>query len=177
VSRRKGQKSGNRRSSSSTHPSERPAAGAESNPAPAPADDRHYRRRFFLAAVVVAAWWAVLIALVIFTANPVTLNRRQLRSSSQIVTAEIVDAADGRVKVVKDWSGSGVTGELHVDGLRESGVRDEETYILPLSLTARGGWQVTPAPEAPDRRLVYPATDDALQQLAEFVGGAKHSGR
>ena len=58
------------------------------NPSP---DVPPRRRRFVIAAGIVGCWWAVLIALVVLTANPVTLNRRQLRNSSRVVTAEIVD--------------------------------------------------------------------------------------
>lgn len=136
---------------------------------PTAADTARFRWRFLMAVALTAVWWAALIALVVFTANPVTLNRRQLRSATQIVTAEVVDAAEGKVKVLKNWSGSDETGELHVEGLQELGVRDGKTYILPLTLTARGGWQVTPAPDSPDRHPVYPATDAAVEQLAKIV--------
>jgi hypothetical protein len=149
----------------------RPAAPvpfAEATAAATPVDGR-FRRRFLIAAAVTAAWWAGLIGMVAFTANPVTINRRQLRNSMQIVTAEVVDAAEGKVKIVKVYSGGGLSGEHRVDGLRELGVRDGATYILPLTLTARGNWQVTPLPDAPRGRAVYPATDDALRQLAEIL--------
>jgi hypothetical protein len=144
---------------------------------PSDADAARFRRRLLFAVAVVAVWWAVLIVLVIFTANPVTLNRRQLRHSQPIVTAEVLDAAEGRVKVVRDFSGAGIKGEIRVDGLPDLGVRDGKTYILPLSVAPRGGWQITPVPDSSHRRLVYPATDDALKQLAEFAGDAKGPGR
>lgn len=137
-----------------------------------------YRRLFLIAAALVALWLAVLVALVVFPANPVTLNRRQLRASSQIVTAEVLDAAEGKVKVVKVFRGSGKPGsELTIEGLQELGVRNGRTYILPLYIPEkRAFYRVTPAPDSPDRQPV-PATDDAVKQLAEFVGSTKNSGR
>jgi len=154
-----------------------PADEASSGRPLSDSDAARFRRRLLIAVALVAVWWAVLIALVVFTANPVTLNRRQLGRSEKIVTAQILDAADGQVKVVKDWSGAGLTGEIRVDGLADVGARDGKTYIIPLSLTRRGGWEITPVPDSSHRQQIYPATDDALKQLAEFAGNAKGTGR
>lgn len=139
---------------------------ASVNPSP---DVPPRRRRFVIAAGIVGCWWAVLITLVVLTANPVTLNRRQLRNSSRVVTAEIVDVEQGTVKVVKDWIGSEAGGNLAIDGLKDLGVENGKTYILPLSLSPRGSLRITPAPDSPNNRLVYPASDDALKQLAGFL--------
>ena len=139
---------------------------ASVNPSP---DVPPRRRRFVIVAGIVGCWWAVLIALVVLTANPVTLNRRQLRNSSRVVTAEIVDVDQGTVKVVKDWIGPEGRGDLSIDGLKNLGVRNGKTYILPLSLSPHGSLRITPAPDSPNKRLVYPASDDALKQLAGIL--------
>jgi len=77
-----------------------------------------------------------------------------------------------QVKVVKDWSGAGLTGEIRVDGLADVGARDGKTYIIPLSLTRRGGWEITPIPDSSHRQQIYPATDDALKQFAPHRSSA-----
>jgi len=147
-----------------------PPAG-DANPAessPADAAESPRTRRFLLIAAVVAAWWAVLIGLVIWTANPVTLNRRQIRISHLVVTAEVLDADAGQVKILKRWKGNTAGEELRVNGLRDSGAETGEAYILPL--TAKNGqWKVTPAFETQNTPSIYPADLDSVKQLEALL--------
>ena len=136
---------------------------------PDPAVVAKSRRRFWIAVGLVAAWWAVLIGLARFSANPVTVNRKQIRSSRRIVTAEVIDASAGTVKVVKDWSGGPTGGTLRVQGLADSGAKDNESYILPLTEDAESNYRITTARISPGARPIYPASEAAVEQLTAIL--------
>jgi len=118
----------------------------------------------------------------VWTANPVTLNRRQLKNADYVVVGRVVDARQGRVQVVREFKTGRRLNEIHIAGLREntrvagwsfSGVATGETYILPLSVSTTGGTlHITRDVPGKDRGTVYPATPQIQQQLGELFGQA-----
>lgn len=147
--------------------------GAKRAPPPAPptadAPPPRARRMFLLVAAAVVGWWAVLIGLVVFTANPVTLNRRQIRRSDDVATAEVLDAATGRVKVLQEFKHGTPLGEITVEGLSRSGAKTGTTCILPLVKSPDGTYRVAGAGSDKRPPPVYPATGEALDQLRELL--------
>ena len=147
---------------------QRAVEGAGPRPDVAPPDPPHRaRRRFVLAALLAAVWMVALILLAAFTANPVTLNRDQVRRSDWVVTGTVVDLDKSLVAVEKEWKRGRITGEIAVRNLRETSARTGERYILPLSADKNGGtrYRVTESPVPRSAPPVYPATEEALAQL------------
>lgn len=118
------------------------------------------------AAVTAAVWWAALGLLAIGTANPVTLNRAQILSATAVVTGHVVDAEAGTVRVERQFHGIALPEEITVEGLADSGARNGRTYVLPLSGFSPEELQVEPSRLPGQPRLIYPATEAALAQLA-----------
>ena len=58
-------------------------------------------RRRTTAAIIALAWPAALAVLVLTTANPVTLNRRQVLQADAVVSARIVDSNAGACRIGK----------------------------------------------------------------------------
>lgn len=128
-------------------------------------------RRFWplLAAIVTAAWMSSLAWLVIATANPVTLNRRQVRDAFVTVRAEVQDVDRGTCLVFESWPARRHPGEsVRVLNLREAHARAGETYLLPLIPEPSGDWRVHPAPLSNAPPLIYPVTPDAVHQIEEL---------
>jgi hypothetical protein len=125
------------------------------------------RRRAALALIAVA-WCAALAWLALATANPVTLNRRQILEADVVITARIEDRAAGKCRVVQHWKGTPVPDELVVSGLKETAVHGDGEWILPLQ-KVRGGYEVLASALPSRARLVYPATDEAMEQLRGMV--------
>src|SRR5262245_1386969 len=64
----------------------------------------------FIAAATLC-WSAVLLLLVVFTANPVVISRDQLRQSNSVVVAQPVAGAADRIKVIRALDGTLAEGE------------------------------------------------------------------
>jgi hypothetical protein len=127
-------------------------------------------RRRAIAALMAVAWCAALAWLALATANPITLNRRQILDADIVITARIEDRAAGKCRVAERWTGAAVPDELVVSGLKETAARGDGGWILPLK-EARGGYEVLASALPSRARLVYPATPDAVRQLRELVEG------
>lgn len=126
-----------------------------------------------LVAGVVIAWWIALIGMVAFTANPVTLNRRQLNNSPFVVTATITDLKSGRAKVEKEWKAGRNMGEITIPALSRkvtvagAGAPIEGgTYILPLSISP-DGFRITSIASKEKSATIYPANESTLRQLED----------
>ncbi len=168
----------NRTSRRKTHKTE-PAVAEPQGERPEIADretpDKPFvmRRLFWPAVILVGIWWAVLIGLVVFTANPITLNRKQIHLSQRnglIVTAQVLDPEKGKVKVLKDWTAGTTTGkELTVSGLKDLGVKSDQTYILPLTVSQQGTLRITPAAETKLPPPIYPADEESERQLQDLL--------
>jgi hypothetical protein len=129
-----------------------------------------FRKVLGPALVVAVTWWVALSLLAVLTANPVTLNRKQILGSQYVVTAVVDDAAAGRVTVEKEWKTGFNVGSRTIGGLEQSGARAGVRYIIPLTVTSEGGLAITMAPAPLNRPLIYPAGAEALKQLEQVLG-------
>jgi hypothetical protein len=102
-------------------------------------------------------------------ANPVTLNRGQILRADVIVTARIDDFAEGACTVERQWRDGGPLGSITVANLGETAAEQGRTYILPLVQSRSGSYEVVAARLPTHPCLVYPATDEALQQLQQLL--------
>lgn len=155
-------------------------AGAQSSPAEVPPGSYTGLHLWFaLALAGVVLWWALLIWMAVTTANPVTLNFRQIAQSRYVVTAVVVDLDEGRLRVERNWryaTEADAEGEITVVNLAETGAREGETYLVPLTPKAVG-YAVTAivAPKMDEGEKpreyprVYPATDEAVAQLESIL--------
>ena len=140
-------------------------------PLPAPPS-----RRRLLAAVIAILWPAALALLVLTTANPITLNRRQILEADAVVTAQVIDLESGTCRIVKQWSGENLPHDLVVSKLTEAGIQPAGEWILPL-VRSSDGWEVIPLRLPSQPRLVYPATADAVRQLQEILDARSGAAR
>lgn len=117
-----------------------------------------------LVVVVAVAWYIALITLAVRTANPPTLNARQILLSNLVVVGTMDD--QGIVQVNKSYRGLPPEGELKV--IREGKLLTSE-MILPL--TKDGDLYRVTRTELPGSadRLVYPANAETLSQLEEIL--------
>jgi hypothetical protein len=132
-----------------------------------------------LSLVVGAVWWAVLLGLAAQTANPVTLNIRQLSQADVVVLGRVVEHDAGRVQVLQQWLGPATLPRMLVlDHLDETIVEQGKTYLFPLSQNAEGTFGVTrgrsPATSrnaGPQRSAayVYPASPKTIQRLESML--------
>lgn len=123
---------------------------------------------------IAVAWVAFLVAMVVTTANPVTLNRDQIlmaRTSGAVVVAEVVDARGGQVRVanvlstVEAFTDETAPGhELKLPGLSELKLKTGERVVLPLIRWAgKGGLVIAPTPTGQPQ--VYPADKDVVRDV------------
>jgi hypothetical protein len=127
-------------------------------------------RQLLVPAIVLAlAWWVVLIILAWFTANPVTLNLKQIQNSLYVVTAEVDDVGMGQVTVEKEWKTGTDIGNPTIDNLKETGARSGQTYLIPLTVTPDGQFIVTIADLPRNQPLIYPAGTEASRQLEQIL--------
>ena len=138
-----------------------PVAVATSVPDPRPFPGKA------IAVALALAWVAILSILAVTQANPVTLNRDQILRAEVIVSARIDDVAEGACTVEQQWKDGESLSAITVSNLHETAAGSGRTFILPLQRNPAGAFEVVAAP-LPDRPyLVYPATDEVLQQLRQ----------
>ena len=121
------------------------------------------RTQFAAASLLALAWYLCLASLAVFTANPVTLNARQILDSRWIVLATIDD--DGVVHERKSIRGLLPDGPIK---LTDPCRYPNQEVILAL-VREFGDFRVTPTHLPKGDRLIYPATQTALQQLDEIL--------
>jgi hypothetical protein len=156
-------------------PFETPQGTGETPPVPVPAEHSAIPpRRLWLwpAVLLFAVWFAFLLTLALFSANPVTLNRRQIRQADLVVEARVENPATGECRIVRTWPEAPQLGPtITIAGLADLAVRPGETYLLPLERLPRGaGFRIAPTPPPLSKPLIYPAADDSRRQLAEILG-------
>ncbi len=123
-----------------------------------------------IAGSIAAVWVFLLAVLSLTTANPVTLNREQIASSTDVLTAVIQDHVEGRIRVEKSWRGEVADKELVLPNLTHSGAQSGDRVLVPLFFK-NGHGMVTPS-QLPGRvPLVYPATPEAERQLRSLLAG------
>lgn len=118
-----------------------------------------------LAAVTAGLWWLGLLLLAAGTANPVTLNRAQILSSTAVVIGTVLDVEQGTVQVTEQFHGLALPEEITVGRLTEAGAKQGQSYVIPLSGLPPDELQVEQSPLPGHPPLIYPATEDAIRQL------------
>lgn len=150
-------------SAGSTAPAQSPAV-----PDAAPAQVMPFTRRRWIVILIAVVWCGALAGLVLTSANPLTLNRRQILDAAAVVTVQIVDRPAGECRVTRQWTGAPLPEQINVQQLSETAATAEGQWILPLDV--RGGrLQVLPSLLPSGARLVYPATPDAVRQLEAIL--------
>jgi hypothetical protein len=115
-------------------------------------------------------WMMFLVVLAATTANPVVLNQLQIRRSSLIVSAQLVDPAGGRLTVKKIWHGEPTAAEIRVANLRDiDQAHAGKLCIVPLMRTSGAEYFIGAVPEAPERPVVYRETPEAIEQLKQIL--------
>lgn len=118
---------------------------------------------------VALGWWTILAALALFSANPITINREQIQRADFVVTATVVDKTAGVVHVEKEWKSAADFHKLTVKNLEDTLADSDATWLIPLTRSPDGHFQV-PASRLPNGEpLVYPATPEATKQLADIL--------
>jgi hypothetical protein len=155
-----------------------PEPTAKTSPAESPGSDGRNatagispRRAVLVAALILAGLWIVgLVVLAAVSANPVTINQKQIRDSDLIVTAKQSTDNPSKLVVTKEWIQGDDLGTIQVTNLEQTRIVPGEEFFVPLKRMAKGRFQVTPTPpslnEAP---LIYPATAEAQSQLESIL--------
>lgn len=118
-----------------------------------------------IAVAVAALWLLALGSLALFTANPVTLNVEQVRTSEYVVTGCLAGDERRVLVVERQWKGAETLAELRVGNLSQTAIKHGQSYLVPLSRTRSGALEVTETDLPENPPLVYPATDEAIAQL------------
>lgn len=132
------------------------------------------RRMLLIAGGLATAWILGLLILAVTTANPVTLNRKQIERSPFVVTATR-EAADSSILLVsKEWKHGRELGKISVINLHETGMPVGREFLVPLEfgLTNEGEspqYAVTPTTLPNEAPLIYPATPEAQSALEELL--------
>ena len=113
------------------------------------------------------AWWLALVAMAIFTANPITLNRDQILRADFVVTGTVDETQPHTLIVDKEWKKKAGLRQVTVENLDETGARPGRTYLVPLSKDVNGRYFVTETKD--ERLLIYPAEDEAVEQLEAIL--------
>ena len=117
---------------------------------------------------VTVCWFVALAVLAWRTANPVVLNAEQIQRADLVVTG--VPREGGVVIVDREWKQGRDLGSIPVKNLAGTPAEPGSRYIIPLTADGESQYRVTPSRLAGQRPLVYPATSDALEQLAKLIG-------
>lgn len=148
------------------------------------------RKGFFFAVTVTCFWGLLLAGLVIFSANLVTLNRRQLREADVVITAKIIDAQQGTVVIEKIWWSKSSsrpllksTATITIAELQKSSVVNGNLYILPLFIrrqqasSAADSYRIVSVDYDQEKKTwpVYPASASALEQMEAVQEMKQHA--
>lgn len=127
------------------------------------------RKSLICAVSVAVLWWLALGWLALFTANPVTLNRDQVLRAEYVVTGTISDLTKGTVTVHKEWKHNAALDEITVENLNEAGGKPNTKYLIPLKSNSDHEFRVMPMRLPEETPLIYPATEDAINQLTDLL--------
>lgn len=180
--------------------SRRSRAATEAEPArssadevPAPVSYTALRIWLGLAIAGVGTWWVALIWMAVTSANPHTLNVRQLATADAILTGTVVQLEPGLIEIEHIWRTNDrdlaaelkVGERLEVARLVEGGAAEGGTFVVPLVgvepavppepvvETAKLGVAEIKMPSEEGKTLrypvVYPATEHVLGQLETLL--------
>lgn len=176
MSRKKKSRFRKQRDNSPTQASQSPSdqSGLTTSVAAAPLTSTTLMR------VVVALgglWWLILVTVAAFTANPVTLNRRQILQADLVVSGQVEDVEQGTVGVQKQWLRGEQLKSIRVIDLNSTGIEAGGTWLLPLSERNDGTYEITrgrsenlPVPDPP---YIYPESSAATSQLEQILADRK----
>ena len=136
--------------------------------------DRFTAKKWLMVTIGLAVvWWISLSLLTFLSANPTTVNRRQIVDSDVVVVAHVEDLKSGSVTVTKQWIDPNPQTRLTVSGLSEFDVKNGDTVVLPLTGGPDGTFYLTRVHRTPANpngtTYIYPATDVVLEQVEEFT--------
>lgn len=121
-----------------------------------------------LVAALASLWLIGLGVLSYLTANPITLNREQVLSATDVLTAVVEDAKTGTIRVEKSWKDDISEARLTLPNLNAAKPVVGDRYLIPVS-RRRGGWQVTLSKLPNEPPLIYPATPESDMQLRQLL--------
>lgn len=134
----------------------------------APREALSAKKRFALVAAFAGLWLIGLGTLSYLTANPVTLNREQIRSATDVLTAMVEDAKAGTVRVEKSWKEAVSESRLALPNLSAANPAAGDRFLIPVS-RSRDGWRVTRSKLPQEPPLIYPATQESETQLQQML--------
>ncbi|QDU41005.1 hypothetical protein Mal4_53700 [Maioricimonas rarisocia] len=107
--------------------------------------------------------------MVVMSANPVVVNRRQVLLSDGVVAVQVLDQRTGRCDVTEQWGDLALSGEQTIDGLSELPPLEESaSYLVPVT---RAGDSLSITRTHPDGgpALIYPDTPAARAQAQKLL--------
>ena len=150
-----------------------PPAG--SDPATQIPDALSRTKWLVIAAVIFGIWGVLLFSLAQMFANPVTINRRQIRQADIIVAGEVNDPVRGTFKVERSWKTTKTPEIVQVTNLLSLGkqrVGSGARVILaltqvPEATTGKVTYKVTSVTRGDGvvSHYVYPFNPPAIEQL------------
>ncbi|WP_166821844.1 hypothetical protein [Thalassoroseus pseudoceratinae] len=142
--------------------------------------DIKHRRCLFAAVAFGAIWLTALAVLAWQTANPVTVNQGQILRSTRIVIGTLDEDRGLLIVEEERIDNEAFPPNVVVTNLDQTRLKSGERYIVPLQRdTGKSGspskpaWEVTPSQLPTQEPLVYPATEDALNQLERILQDAR----
>ncbi|SFH61132.1 hypothetical protein SAMN05421753_101431 [Planctomicrobium piriforme] len=131
---------------------------------------------------VALVWIAGLGALTWLTANPVTLNWMQFQESDVVAVGKVTGPKTIAKTEQGEWPFPDRT-EITVVNLPETGAKTSQTYLFALTqavsektnpgATLAGEFFVTPTHLPNEAPLIYPATQEAFEQLKDIQRHSK----
>lgn len=130
------------------------------------------RRNLLIAGGLATAWILTLLFLAWTTANPVTLNRKQIERSHFVVTATRESKDSSMLIVSKEWKHGRELGTISVINLKETGMPVGREFLVPLEAVSLRDddtpqYAVTKTTLPNEAPLIYPATPEAKSALEE----------
>ena len=124
--------------------------------------------------LLIAVWQLALLWMVWTSANPVTLNRKQIRDADWIVHVRVIDPKSGRFEVLETMKALGdfeQPQEVTVRNARDLQLSSSSEFLVPLTrLSLRSGdFEVTRTQLPGEIPLIYPWNDSAKRQLAAVL--------
>lgn len=134
----------------------------------APREASSAKKRFALAAVLAGLWVTGLGVLSFLSANPITLNRDQVLSATDVLTAVVEDPKTETVRVEKSWRGTASDERLVLSNLHRVKPAAGDRLLIPVT-KSREGWRITLSRLPNEPPLVYPATSESEGQLRQLL--------
>jgi hypothetical protein len=149
-----------------------PAAPADATTPAEPAQANGHPRKpsWLIAAGLLASGWILgLVILAVVSANPVTMNARQIQRSQFLVTGSRPDAKSSKLITTREWIHAAELGEITVTNLDQSQMPAGRDFLVPLERLGKGRYQITPTSLPNEAPLIYPATPEAESQLLKIL--------